>query len=199
MIRNVVFDIGNVLTDFRWKEYMFDLGFDAAMVARIAAASVKTPYWDEFDRGAWSEEETIAAFIKMDPEIEPELRKAYTNIVGMVTPRAYAIPWIKDLQEQGYKVYCLSNFSKKAYDECRDALGFLEIVDGAILSYREKVVKPDPAIYRLLLDRYGLKAEECVFFDDLERNVEAAKACGYESFVFTTQEQAIKDLESLKA
>ena len=57
MIRNVVFDIGNVLTDFRWKEYMFDLGFDQAMVARIAAASVKTPYWDEFDRGAWTEEE----------------------------------------------------------------------------------------------------------------------------------------------
>ena len=103
MIRNVVFDIGNVLTDFRWKEYMFDLGFDQAMVARIAAASVKTPYWDEFDRGAWTEEETIAAFIKMDPEIEPELRKAYTNIVGMVTPRDYAIPWIKELQQQGYK------------------------------------------------------------------------------------------------
>jgi len=197
MIKNIVFDIGNVLANFRWKEYMQDKGFDEAMIRRIAAASVYTPYWDEFDRGAWTEEETMKAFISQDPAIEKELWEAYSDISGMVSTIDYAIPWIRELKSKGYRVYCLSNFSKKAYDECQDALGFLRELDGGILSYRELIVKPDPAIYNLLLTRYDLKAEECVFFDDMERNVEGAKACGYHSFVFTTKEQAEKDLESL--
>ncbi len=54
MIRNIIFDIGNVLTDFRWKEFLEDKGFDEAMVKRIAKASVQSPVWNEIDRGVWS-------------------------------------------------------------------------------------------------------------------------------------------------
>jgi putative hydrolase of the HAD superfamily len=197
MIKNIVFDIGNVLANFRWKEFMQDKGFDEAMIQRIARASVMNPAWDEFDRGEWSEERTMAAFVAADPGIEAELHQAYDNIREMVTPRDFAIPWIRDLKKRGFHVYCLSNFSKKAYDECRHALGFLEELDGGILSYRELIVKPNPAIYQLLLDRYDLKADECIFFDDMERNVKGAKGCGYHSFVFTTQEQAEADIASL--
>jgi putative hydrolase of the HAD superfamily len=197
MIRNIVFDIGNVLADFRWKEFMQDKGYDEEMIKRIAKASVMTPYWDEFDRGAWSEEKTLQAFISVDPGIAKELREAYSDIREMVTKRDYAIPWIRELKEKGYHVYCLSNFSKKAYDECREALDFLDELDGGILSYRELIVKPNPAIYNLLLTRYDLKADECVFFDDTERNVKAAIECGYHSFVFTTLEQAKADLKTL--
>ena len=58
MIRNVVFDIGNVLTDFRWKEFLQDKGFDEAMIKRIAQASVLSPFWNEFDRGEWDADKT---------------------------------------------------------------------------------------------------------------------------------------------
>ena len=197
MIKNIVFDIGNVLTNYRWKGFLEDKGYDEEMIGRIAKASVMTPYWDEFDRGEWSEEETLKAFISVDPGIEKELREAYANIEEMVTKRDFAIPWIRELKEKGYRVYCLSNFSKKAYDECRAALGFLQELDGGILSYRERIVKPNPAIYNLLLTRYDLKADECVFFDDMERNVKAAIECGYHAFVFTTLEQAKADLQTL--
>ncbi len=197
MVKNIVFDIGNVLTDFRWKEFLQEKGLDDAMIKRIARASVQTPYWDEFDRGAWEEEETMQAFIALDPGIEKELRLAYTNISGMVRKRDYAIPWIDALKAKGYGVYYLSNFSKKAYNECRDALDFLDHCDGGILSYRELIVKPDHDIYKLFLVRYGLKAEECVFLDDTQRNVDAAIACGFHSFLFTTKEQAQEDLRGL--
>ncbi len=56
MIRNIIFDIGNVLTDFRWREFLADKGFDQEMIGRIARASVMGPYWDELDRGEWSDE-----------------------------------------------------------------------------------------------------------------------------------------------
>ena len=65
------------------------------------------------------------------------------------------------------------------------------------MSYTVHLAKPDPAIYQTLLDRYGLKAEECVFLDDTVRNVEAAQALGIAGIVETSQEQAKKELETL--
>ena len=199
MIRNIIFDIGNVLTDFRWKEFLEDKGFDEAMVKRIAKASVQSPVWNEIDRGVWSMEELMQTFIRQDPEIEEELRRAYGDITGMVTKRAYAIPWIQELREKGYRVYYLSNFSEKAYEDCADALDFLPYTDGGILSYREKLVKPDPEIYRRLLSRYSLEARESVFLDDTASNVEAAERLGIHGICFRTKEQAEEELRGLVA
>ena len=197
MIRNIVFDIGNVLTDFRWREFLQDKGFGPEMADRIARASVTSPYWKEIDRGEWELEELMRKFISLDPEIEEEIRTAYADIHGIVAPRAYAVPWVRSFQERGYRVFYLSNFSEKAYVECWDALGFLPDMDGGILSFQERLIKPDPAIYQLLLKRYGLKAQECVFLDDLAENVEAAEAQGYQGIVFETKEQAERELEKL--
>lgn len=199
MIRNIIFDIGNVLTDFRWKEFLEDKGFDEAMVKRIAKASVQSPVWNEIDRGVWSMEELMQTFIRQDPEIEEELRRAYGNITGMVTKRAYAIPCIQELREKGYRVYYLSNFSEKAYEDCADALDFLPYTDGGILSYQEKLVKPDPEIYRRLLSRYSLEARESVFLDDTASNVEAAERLGIHGICFRTKEQAEEELRGLVA
>ena len=197
MIRNIVFDIGNVLTDFRWEGFLRDKGFDDGMIRRIARASVAGPYWKEVDRGVWSTEKLLQAFIDLDPEIADELYLAFGNIHGMVTRRAYAIPWIKELKEKGYHVYYLSNFSDKAYAECAEALDFIPYMDGGILSYRDQVIKPDPKIYQLLLERYGLKAQECVFLDDSAVNVAAARAEGFAGIVFRTKEQAEEELALL--
>lgn len=197
MIRNIIFDIGNVLTDFRWREFLQDKGFDDAMIKRIARASVESPVWNELDRGEWDVERLMAEFVKLDPGIEAQLHAAYDNITGMVTKREYAIPWIRELKARGYRVYYLSNFSEKAYEECRDALDFIPYTDGGILSYQDKVIKPDEKIYRLLLDRFGLKAEECVFLDDTPGNVEAACRLGFQGICFRTREQAQEELDRL--
>lgn len=197
MIKNIVFDIGNVLTDFCWEKFLQDQGFDDEIVARIANASVLCELWGEFDRGSMSDEEIMDAFIAKDPEIEPQIRQAYDNIHGMVTRRDYAIPWIKELKEKGYKVFYLSNFSYKSYTECNDALDFIPYTDGGILSYRDKVVKPEPAIYELFLERFGLVAQECVFLDDLQKNIDAAKEHGMYGIQFKTKEQAEEELKKL--
>lgn len=197
MIRNIIFDIGNVLTDFRWRDFFRDKGFDEEMAERIAKASILNPAWDELDRGIWEEERILAEFIKADPQIEEELRRAFDNVAELVTPRSYAIPWIRELKEKGFGVYYLSNFSRKAYRECTEALAFIPYTDGGILSYREKVIKPDRAIYELLLSRYGLKAQECVFLDDTLKNVEAARACGFYGIRFQSREQAEEELRGL--
>lgn len=197
MIKNVVSDIGNVLVDFRWREFLAEKGFDEPMMKRIIKASVASPYWDEFDRGALTEEEAMKAFLSIDPEIEKELYTAYKSIVGMLKKRDYAIPWVQKLKKAGFGVYYLSNYSKKAYDECRDTIDFIPYTDGGILSFQELMIKPNPEIYRLLLSRFGLKAEECVFIDDTEKNVVAAKELGFAGIVFKTYEDTVAQLEEL--
>ena len=103
MIRNIIFDIGNVLTDFRWNDFLRDKGFDAAMADRIAKASILTPLWNEIDRGVWSREKLMEEFVRMDPDIEAQLHMAFDNVTGMVTKREYAIPWLQELKAGGYK------------------------------------------------------------------------------------------------
>lgn len=197
MIRNIIFDIGNVLTDFCWKEFLQGKGFNDETVGRIARATVLTPLWNEVDRGVWDREKLMQEFVKKDPEIEAELHRAFDNVTGMVTKREYAIPWLQELKAAGYKVYYLSNFSDKAYEDCIDALDFIPYMDGGILSYREKIIKPEAAIYELLLSRYSLKAEECVFLDDTMKNVAGAEAVGIHGICFESKEQAERELKKL--
>lgn len=197
MIKNIIFDIGNVLTDFRWEAFLRDKGFDDDMINRIAAASVRNPLWAELDRGVWTEEQLMQAFIAQAPELEKELHIAFDDVHGMVTPRSYAIPWLEELKAKGYRVWYLSNFSGKVERECGEALSFMPLMDGGILSYRDSLIKPDLAIYQLLLDRYHLVAEECVFLDDTLENITAGEQVGIRGIHFKTKEQAEMELHEL--
>lgn len=195
MIKNIVFDIGNVLAGFNWREFYKSFGFTDEIFEKLADATVKSSLWNEMDRGKMSDDELLNGFIANDPSIEVEIRQVFSNIKGMILRYDYAVPWIKELKHRGYGVYVISNFAQKAYNECIEALDFLEETDGAILSYRVKLIKPAPEIYQLLCSQYSLKAQECVFIDDMEKNVEAARKEGMKGIVFHTLLQAKEELE----
>jgi len=196
-IRNIIFDIGNVLAKFGWCEYFSKYGYDEETLKKIEKATVKSTDWCEYDRGLMKDEEILEAFIKNDPTIENQLRTSLTNLHGMVSRLSYSIPWLEELKRTGYQVYFLSNFSQKAHLECADALDFLPFMDGGIFSYQDHLIKPDPDIYRLLLDRYHLQAEECVFLDDTAENLPPAEQFGIHTIQFHTREQAVRDLEKM--
>lgn len=197
MVKNVVFDIGGVLADFRIKEFLLEKGLDASMIRRVLKASVMNPYWGKFERGEVTEEETLRAFTAADPEIEGELRLAFSNLGGMLVMRDYAIPLVRQLKSAGYGVYYLSNYSKKAYDECAESLGFMPYMDGGIVSFRVGMTKPDSRMYSCFLDRYGLKAKECMFIDDTAENAEAARELGFASIQFVSYDQLVESFRKL--
>ena len=197
MITTIIFDIGNVLVDFSWKEYIAGFGFSTEVQEKIGKATMLSEAWDEFDRGVLEVEDIIKQFVQNDPSIEKEIRLICENIHDMLGRRDYAIPWIKELKEKGYKVLYLSNFSRKAEVECAHTLDFLPYMDGGILSYQEKVIKPEPEIYQNLIDRYNLLPDQCVFMDDKPINCEGAKKAGIHTIVFTTKEEAEKELSKL--
>lgn len=194
MITTIIFDIGNVLVDFNWKEYIASFGFSKEVQEKLAKATMLSREWDEFDRGVLEIEDIIQKFVKNDSTVEKEIRIICQNVHDMLGRRDYAIPWIQDLKKKGYGVYYLSNFSRKAEVECAHTLDFLPYMDGGILSYQEKVIKPEPEIYQILIDRYHLIPDQCVFMDDKPENCEGAMKAGMHAIVFTTKEEAEKEL-----
>ncbi len=183
-MKNIVFDIGNVLVDYRPKEFLGELGLSEDICKRIIKASVMNPCWEQFERAAITEQEAIDGFVAADPEIKTEIEAAFKNINGMLTLRDYAVDWIKSLKESGFGVYYLSNYSHKAYKECSETLTFIPLTDGGLLSFQAKMTKPDPEFYKLFLNKFDLNAEDCIFVDDTPKNVEAAEKLGFKGICF---------------
>ena len=197
MIKTIIFDIGNVLADFTWREFFDGFKLEPDLFNRLCEATVLSDDWKEVDRGVFSTEEIIKRFVDNDPALEETIFRVFENVRGMVSRNEYAIPWIQELKQKGYQVLVLSNFSEKVFKDCSDALDFLQYVDGGILSYREKVIKPEPAIYERLIEKYGLDPQQCVFLDDLEKNLDAAEAFGIHTICFQSKKQADSELYKL--
>ncbi|MBR6328187.1 MAG: HAD family phosphatase [Lachnospiraceae bacterium] len=195
-IKTIIFDIGNVLTQFSWERHFKTLGFEGEVFERVANATVKSPIWGEFDRGV-PDSEILAAFIERDPGMEEQIRLMFSNISGTLSRCDYAIPWIMQLKKEGYRVLILSNLSSKTVHECYPCLDFMNYVDGGILSYMEGVVKPEREIYERLIERYFIKPSEAVFLDDTVKNIDMAIELGLRGIVFKDYDQASKELADL--
>lgn len=197
MIKNIVFDIGNVLVEFGWKAFFDSFNMPEDVYERVVRATVMDPDWNEIDRGFISEDEVLGLFIENDPQDREWLEKIFKSIHGMLTQYGYAKAWIRELQSKGFKVYCLSNMSYKACRECAESMDFLPMLDGYVLSCDVKMCKPEPGIYKVLFDKYSLIPGECVFVDDLKSNIEAALKQGMKGIVFTGKDEAMMELEKL--
>ena len=177
-IRNVVFDIGNVLSDFRWQEAIKDCGFPEETERKLAEAVFEGPLWCEYDRGVMGDEEVTAQIRKRCAGFEREFDLLYQNFAEFVRERPYAQPLLAALKTAGYHIYILSNYGDTMYRKNCRFFRFLPEADGAVFSYREKLIKPDSRIYEILLSRYDLEPGECLFLDDSAANAEAAKQIG---------------------
>lgn len=197
MIKNVIFDIGQVLAHFRWREYIEDLGITGDDGERVARATVLGPYWDEVDRGVMTTQEIIEKCVELDSDKEDLIRLFYKDRRQLVTEYDYSADWITELKNKGYKVYLLSNFGEENFKYICSVYKFLGLEDGRVISYEEKCVKPEPRIYEILLERYSLKPEECVFIDDTLRNIEGAQKFGIKTVHFKSYEQARADLAGM--
>ncbi len=197
MIKNVVFDIGNVLAEFRWKNFIADLGYEGETAERLAKATTQSPLWSEVDKGAMTLDDIITGMIASDPGIEKEIRHFFRDRRELVTEYEYSRNWILGLKNRGYKIYLLSNFSGDHFDYINEAFSFFGLEDGMVISYREKVLKPEARIYNILFERYKLNPKECVFLDDTPANIKGSEAVGMKGIVFTGFEEGSRMLEDI--
>ena len=196
MIDTIVFDIGNVLVDWHWRK-TFAEQFGEALIEPLADATVRSPEWYELDRGALSEDEVVALLTKNAPEYAEQIDWIVRESHRLVTTFPYAADWLRDLKAAGYKVYILSNFSEFGYNRAKPGFTFLPYTDGALISYEARLVKPDPAIYAALCERFSITPENAVFLDDRAENTEAARAFGMHAITVESKAQADSALRAL--
>lgn len=196
-ITTVIFDIGGVLTDYTAERYFLNRGYAPDKAHALWKATMASPFWNEYDRGIFSTEQVTELFCRATPELAAEIPESLGDGKGLVLRKDTAIPWIRSLKERGLRVLYLSNFSEMAMKSCQDAMDFLPETDGGILSYKDQVIKPDPAIYKLLISRYDLDPRACVFIDDTLANLPMAEHFGIHTILYRDQQQAERDLDQL--
>ncbi len=197
MIKNVIFDVGKVLVDFDWPEYLDSFGFDPEKRDRIAKATFQSPVWDERDRGIYEEEHYLKQFQELDPQDTADIEKVLKDSGRTIRKRPYADTWIKYLKSRGYHVYILSNYSSYMLEHTKKELTFRKEMDGEVFSCHVKQLKPEAEIYQTLLNMYDLKADESVFIDDRPENCGGAESQGIHTICFKNFKQATAELEKL--
>lgn len=196
-IDTVIFDIGNVLAGFDWKSFVESFGFGKDVNDEIAGAVFMSKQWPEVDLGLKSDSELIEAFVRNAPWLRKEIEEIFTKWQYSVSEYPFAEEWVKELKSKGLKVYVLSNYGRTMFGYAKEHFGFLRHVDGGIISYAINRIKPQPEIYKALIDKYSIIPERAVFLDDLTDNLKAAAAFGINTIHVTDHAAAVEGLKAL--
>ena len=196
MKRKLIFDVGGVLIGYRWKEmFTDDFGLSDEGAEELARRIFDDPAWPDFDRGSVKTDALVEHYCRLYPDCAHYIRRLFYENDKMATEREAVWEKMMQLKARGYNIYILSNYSEYLFKKHTDHMPFRKIIDGGIVSYEVGAIKPEPDIYGKLLDKYGLNPDECIFYDDIEKNVEAARALGIESHLVVSEEDLLKQMD----
>ena len=183
-IENIIFDFGGVLVDWN-PRYLYRDYFRNEREMEFFLENVCTGEWNsELDRGR-TFDEGIRLLLPQYPQYAEAIRlyrDGWEKMLGGEIKSSVEL--LKTLKDAGYSVYGLTNWSAETFPIAYGKYDFFRLFDGIVVSGEEKVAKPDPKIFEILLERYHLKAENCIFMDDSAANVAAAEALGFNAILF---------------
>ncbi len=180
MIKNIIFDFGGVVMDWD-PRYFFKDHFKDDEKMEHFLKNIATDEWNaEQDRGRSLAEGTEIQVAK-HPEWEKEIRAYYDNWTTMLkSDIPHNVEVLRKLEHSKYELFGLTNWSAETFPFALENYDFFKIFEGKIVvSGTEKLIKPDPTIWNVLLERYQIKAEESVFIDDNTTNIEVAESLGF--------------------
>lgn len=202
MIKNVIFDLGGVLIRFQPKEAIHQLGLSKEKEDALYSAIFLDTLWQEVDKGVYQGvSETLPLYLEKYPSLQEEIKLFFhPGWEDMFEILEEGKQFLLALKEKGYRCYILSNYGVEpfAYTEKRYKEVF-DLFDGKVISGRIQMIKPEERIFQYLIDTYSLKKEECVFFDDTKKNVDASNAFGMHAFVYQNAKDAMQAIQSLES
>ena len=194
-MRNIIFDFGNVLVEWHPERVYGEYFGDEAKAWWFLRHVADLDWRQRIDAGE-SQDACIAELKARQPEYAEAIELYRSHWREMLTGEMPGMrELLIELRVKGYGIYGLTNWSMETFPAARERFGILQLIDRYVVSGAEGLVKPDPRLFRVLLDRYGLKAEECTFVDDNPDNVAAARALGMEGIVFHGAEDLRKQLK----
>jgi 2-haloacid dehalogenase len=193
-VKAVVFDLGGVLIDWN-PRYVYRKLFDSEHETEWFLENICTTNWNlSIDAGkpfATAVRDLCAVYPELTKQIEAFHLRWEEMLGGEI---AESVEILKDVQAAGYPVYGLTNWSAETFPVAFEKYDFLQTFKGIVVSGIEKVIKPDPAIFRILLDRYNLQPENCIFIDDNPHNTAAGRMLGLHAIDFSDPARLRKDL-----
>ena len=180
MYKSIVFDLGGVMVDFDPKSYLVDLLCNAEMEEKVYELTFGSEEWKLMDAGLISRFEGNKRMLERAQQegCTFEVQGVLDDWIHILHVRHRMQELVRRMKNHGYCVYYLSNIPEDVLDLLRQR-GVLDRFDGGVASCEVHINKPDPRIYQALLDKYHLKAEECVFIDDRLENVQTAFSMGF--------------------
>ncbi|MFN2340430.1 MAG: HAD family hydrolase [Halanaerobium sp.] len=195
MIRNIIFDLGNVLLDFDPDSYLEDLGYSGEIKDKLKSEIFATEEWLQLDQGTITQKEAVEKWQERNPEIKDEIGDVMSAWEKILTLKSDTAEILESLAAKNYKMYILSNFHQKAFDYVSSKYDFFKFFDGRVISADIGLIKPNAEIYDHLLDKFDLKAEETVFIDDSKENIKAAFKKGIRVIHFKDADSLEKELK----
>ncbi|GEN66114.1 HAD family hydrolase [Chryseobacterium rhizosphaerae] len=197
-IKNIIFDFGGVLMDWNPRYFFKDYFKDDEKMEYFLENIAQDEWNIEQDRGRSLSEGTDIQ-VKKFPEWEKEIRAFYDNWTVMLKsdiPQNVEI--LRKLKNTDYQLFGLTNWSEETFPYALENYDFFQIFEGKIVvSGTEKLIKPDPKIWHVLLERYNIHAEESVFIDDNSKNIEMAKTLGFMTIHVTPETNLELELAGL--
>ncbi len=196
-MKNIVFDLGNVLLRFYPEEYLSQ-HFCKEIYEELMIIIFCSDEWVQLDLGHLLIDDVIDIFNKRYPKYQKEMTFTLKNWTDMLIPIKENVEVLKECQQKGYSLYVLSNFHKEAIFTMKEKYDFFSLFDGGIISGFEHVIKPDKKIYELLFERYHLDPKESLFIDDSLANIETAKHLGMNGIHLRFDTNLKEELKKLK-
>ena len=186
MIRNIIFDFGSVLVDWN-PERLYGPYFNDDAKMQYFLTEICPHAWNAQADAGRSTAEITEERVAVHPEWEKEIRMYFSQWIKMMGEQIPGMQeLVEELKDRGYGLYGLTNWSAETFPLVKDNYPVFRLLDGIVVSGEEKIAKPDPGIFSILLQRYGLKPEECLFIDDNPKNVSTGESLGIRGLVFTS-------------
>lgn len=198
-IKAIIFDLGGVLIDWN-PAYLFDKMFEEEEKKQHFFQNICTSDWNEEQDAGRPIKEATELLVQQHPEWKEHIEAYYGRWTEMLGgPIDGTVEIFRQLKEQNkYRFYALTNWSAELFPIALERYQFLHWFDGRVVSGEEKMRKPFPQFYQLLLNRFGLKPSEVLFIDDNLRNIKAAEQIGIPSIHFTNPAQLQQQLQHYK-
>lgn len=193
MIKTILFDMGNVLVDFSPLYLVSKFTSNIDDIELLVSEIFLKQEWLELDNGTTTEQALIDDVKKRLPKrLHPTLIKIINNWDKHFTERKDILKLVKKLKQKNYKLILASNAGLR-FNSFSKNIKAIKLLDDVVISANIKLSKPNPKFFNYILKKHSLKAKECLFIDDLTKNVMAAVGVGIHGYVFNGNTKLLKD------